>query len=185
MAHVQDPAHETGVSVVEGTRDKDSATRPRERKANDALEMRLMGYGWDDIARVLGYPTPRAALVAFETALEKQLLDDHDSTAKMRDLAGRRLERLLRAVWGKAIDPDDPEQLPAVDRAVKVLAEHSRLFGLNAPSEMVVHSPTATEIQGFVAKVVSAANSQIEEGSIFDDDIEDAEVVGEPLELGV
>ena len=169
MGHTQDATHPTGVAADPGTEQR--AVRPRERKANDALEMRLMGYGWDDIASVLGYPTPRAALVAFETALEKQLLEDHESAAKMRDLAGRRLERLLRSVWVKANDADHPEHLVAVDRAIKVLAEHARLFGLNAPQEMVVHSPTAAEIQGFVAKVVSAANSSLEEGDIFDADV--------------
>lgn len=177
MTVVQDPNHETGVALTEGSPEKD-AVRPRERKSNDVIEMRLMGYGWDDIATVLGYPTPRSALVAFEGALERQLQDDHTSAAKMRDLAGRRLERLLRSCWKQAIDENHPAQMAAIDRALKILENHARLFGLNAPTEMVVHSPTASEIHGFVAKVVSAANSGLEEDDIFDAD------VVEPREIG-
>jgi hypothetical protein len=179
MGHAQDPSHPTGIRVT-GESGK-AATRPRERKSNAALELRLMGYGWDDIATIVGYPTPRDALVAFENAMERQFKDDPTSTAKMRDLAGRRLERLLRAAWGKANDPDHPEQMSAIERCRGILNDHARLFGLHAPTEMVVHSPTQAEIHSFVAKVVNAANAELEEDDIFDASIVEDD---EPKQIG-
>lgn len=169
MAHSQDPADPTGISVLEGT-DGTSAIRPRERKANVALEMRLAGYQWDEVADVVGYPDARAAQVAFETALEKQLQSDPQMRSKMREYTGRRLERLLRAVWSKAIDPENPEQMVAHQRALSVIDRHAKLFGLDAPTEVVVHTPTADELQNWVADVIIAKKDLAPEADIFGED---------------
>jgi hypothetical protein len=182
MGTVQDATHPTGVSVTEGSQESD-ATKARQRKEDAALamksglemdekeslttSMKLSGYEWEEIAKVLGYPSPRHAKVAYETALQRNLLNDDSSVSKMRDLAGRRLERLLRAVWSKAIDPDHPDQFAAHDRARAVIADHARLFGLNAPTEMIHSTPSGTELANFVSQVVSNANAGLEEDDIF------------------
>jgi hypothetical protein len=193
MGTFQDPTHPTGVSVTEGAHEAEAQTA-RERKEDAVLALRmdtkedtmaalrLGGYDWDEIARILGYPSPRHAVVAYEKALQRNLSADEASTAKMRDLAGRRLERLMRAVWTKAIDPTHPEQLQANDRAAARIAEYARLYGLNAPTEMVVHSPSQEELHSFVAKVVAGANAGLDEDNIFDGEFE--EVEDEPKEIG-
>lgn len=168
MAHEQDPSDPTGISVPEGT-DPTAAIRPRERKANVALEMRLAGYQWDEVADVVGYPDARAAQVAFETALEAQLKSDPQMRSKMREYTGRRLERLLRAVWNKAIDPTHPEQMVAHQRALAVIDRHAKLFGQDAPTEMIVHTPTADQLQNWVADVITAKKDLAPEADIFGD----------------
>jgi hypothetical protein len=177
MSTVQDPTHPTGVAVT-GDGHEAEAKTARERKQDDTIAMRLMGYGWDEIARVLGYPSPRHALTAFELALQRNLSEDDASTAKMRDLAGRRLERLLRAVWTTALNPNHPNQMAAQDRARSVIADQAKLFGLNAPQEMVVSTPSATELQNFVSRAVAAANSGLEEDDIFDADVVEQGEIG-------
>lgn len=170
MAVVQDPSHPTGVtSTLEGA-DPD-VVRARDRKANAAVQMRIAGASWDEIAEVIGYPSGRDALVATERALEKELRDL--SKDSMRQMAGRRLERLLRGVWPKAIDPDNPEQLPAVGKAREIIADHRKLFGLDAPTEIAVHAPTEQELANWVATVVNVGRPALEEADIFDIEAEE------------
>lgn len=192
MATVQDPSHPTGVSVDGKTAEK-HATTARQRKGDAALALRIgvdedkptalqeAGYHWDEIARILGFPSPRAAQVAAEKTLQRRLSDDEGSVAKMRDLVGRRYERLLRAVWAKSIDPTNEDQMAAQDRARAVLNDYVRLYGLAAPQEMVVHTPSASELQAFVSKVVTGAAAGLEEDDILDADIVDED---EPREIG-
>jgi hypothetical protein len=182
MVQQQDSTDPTGVA----TDGKSHATvhRARERKSNAALEMRLAGASWDDIAEVLGYPTARQAIVATEKALERELKTEH-SQATMRTLAGRRLERLLRAVWSKSIDPNHPDQLIAHQRALAVIDRHIKLYGLDAPTEMVVRSPSTEALEHWVATVVNQMAPQLPEGDIFadgeDEDYIDVEVVSDGI----
>jgi hypothetical protein len=147
-----------------------SVSRARQRKANAAIQMRLAGATWGEIALALGFPTPRQALVATEKALEKQL-DANEDRDKMRRLANARLERLLRSVWPKAVDPDHPDHLIALAKAREVIADHRKLFGLDAPTEVVVHTPTMTELEQWTARVVSVLNPNVEEFDILEGEV--------------
>lgn len=153
----QDSSEPTGVAqVTPHPNGQSQATHlSRNRKANAAVQMKLAGATWSDIAETLGYPTPRAALVATEKAMERALREDTESREKMRKVAGARLDRLLRGVWPKAVDPDHPEHLVAADKARSIIDRHIKLYGLDAPTEVVVHTPTTTELERWVAKVVS------------------------------
>jgi hypothetical protein len=146
------------------------ATVARNRKADAAVSMRLAGATWQEIAATLGFPTPRQALVATERALARQLGTEQDRE-KMRQLAGARLERLLRAVWTKAIDPENPEQLVAFGRAREAIADHRKLFGLDAPSEVIVHSPTMGEIDAWVAQVLTLQGKEVQQFDVITGDV--------------
>lgn len=169
MPMEQNSEDPTGVS---SPRPGTELNRARSRKANSAIQLRLSGATWAEIAEALGYPTARAALVATEKALEKQLTENGDRE-RMRNLAGQRLERLLRGVWSKAINPEDPEHLLASTKAREIIGQHAKLFGLDAPTEIVVHSPTAVELERWVAQVVTVGQPQVEEFDIFDADVID------------
>ena len=144
-----------------------SVSRARQRKANAVLSLRIAGATWEEICVSLGYPTPRAAIVAFEKALEKQLHNDVDRE-KLRRLANARLERLLRSVWPKAINPDHPEHLIAVTKAKELIDRHAKLYGLDAPTEVVVHNPTQIELEAWAARVTQALNPTVVEYDILD-----------------
>jgi len=154
-----------------------SVSRARHRKANAAVQLALAGASWDDIAVSLGYPTGRTARIATERALEKQL-SNHNDREQMRKFANARLERLLRSVWAKAIDPDHPEHLVALTKAKELIDRHAKLYGLDAPTEVVVHTPTATELEAWVAKVTTLLTPKVDEYDILD-----AEVIDEPPAL--
>lgn len=171
MAFEQDPTDPTGIKVTSGEANT-AVVRARDRKAAACLDMRLAGYEWDDIAEVVGFPDGNAAQVAFENARERHLKENPATQTQMRDLAGRRLERLLRAVWHKAIDPDNPEQLAAQDRALRVITNHAKLYGLEAPTEINLHgNPSEQELQRWVASVIAVKDNLPEEIDILEGDV--------------
>ena len=172
----QDSSDPTGVVAVPPPRhgqQTGTLTRSRNRKANAALEMRLAGATWEQIAASLGFPSARAALVATEKALERQLNDQADRD-QMRRMAGARLERLLRGVWTKAIDPEHPDQMTAVSKAREIIAQHAKLYGLDAPTEIVVHEPTRAELEAWVTAVVSGSALAVQEYDIITGEVVDA-----------
>lgn len=172
----QDSSDPTGV-VAEHPNGND-AIRARERKANAAIQLRVAGAEWEEIAQVLGYPTARAALVATERALERELRAEGSKDA-MRSMAGKRLERLLRSVWSKAINENSPEQMVAVTKAREIIAQHTKLYGLDAPTEITVTSPSQDELEKWVAEVTRSTIPQLEEADIFDAEVLSDETVTE------
>lgn len=175
MAIRQDPTHPTGVRDDAKAGDSGEVIRARDRKANAAIQLRIAGASWGEIAESLGFPTARAALVATERALEKELKTE-ESQAQMRSIAGKRLERLLRGVWTKAINPEHPEHLIAVDKARQLVDRHAKLYGLDAPTQFVVNNPAQDELEKWVATVIEGKRPALEEADIFDAEvIEDSE----------
>jgi hypothetical protein len=153
-----------------------SLERARNRKADAALSMAIAGANWVEIAQALGYPTPRTARVATERALERDLHSESSQKA-MRELAGAKLDRLLRSVWKRAINEEDPDQVSYVREARSLIADWRKLFGTDAPSEVVVTSPSMVELEKWVASVVATQTPQLQEGDIFD--VIEGEVLGD------
>jgi hypothetical protein len=174
VATSQDRSDPTGVRDTRPTNDGNDAIAQRRRKADAALSMSLSGATWGEIAEVLGFATPRQARAATEKALVRQLERDGDRE-KMRKMAGARLDRLLRGIWNKAIDPNNPEQMVAISRSREILADHAKLWGLNAPTEVTVHSPSQSELEDWVLRMTATLVPAVEEPDIFD-----AEVIDQP-----
>lgn len=173
MATFQDSSHPEGVSTDDQHHGgKKAATAARMRKADAALQLKTSGATWSEIAQVCGYPTPRQAMLAVEKALVRQL-NDEDDKAKMRAVSGARLERLLRGIWHKAIDPNNEEQMVAVSRARELISDHNKLYGLAAPTEIVVSTPTQTELEDWVLRMTAAMVPDTEEADIWEGEVVD------------
>jgi hypothetical protein len=164
MAIKQDPTHPTG--VVATTKPGSELNKARDRKASAALAMKLGGADWDEIARALGYPNDRAVITAVELALGRQLnqLDRNH----LRLLAAGRLESLVRSSWKKAHTEDDPEHLAAIKTTRETVESLVRLWGLNAPQEILVTNPTQEMLDQWVGRVVSTNLPQVTEADIVD-----------------
>lgn len=187
MATAMDSRDTTGVAA---TNDRaPEATRARERKANAALELRIKyRASWDDVAETIGYPTPRAAMVAVERALEREL-SEAGSRLALRHMAGKKLDLLLDSVWDQAVDTEDPAQMVALGRARELIADWRKVYGVDAPTELVIHSPSESEIEAFVGKVAKHMTPQLDQDDIFNADYDDdydivqGEIVKEAPEL--
>lgn len=137
------------------------------RRAEAAVALRVAGASYEDIAQTLGYRSAATVAVQVEKALARTI--NPINRDQQRDLAGRRLERLIRSAWPKAINPESPEHLPAVRTVKDLIDRHSRLYGLDAPAEIVVHTPTTAEIEQWVASVLTTAVADVVEADVVDD----------------
>lgn len=165
-SYQQDPTEPTGIKDLT-PKGNSEVSRAVNRKANAALELAMAGYSWDDIAGSLGYPNASTAQAAVERALERGLFTE-DSQKALRNLASKRLERLNRAVWSHAINPDDPDLYAAQSQARANIDRWIKLHGLDAPQQHVVTSPSASELERWVATVLAQRDPALEEPDIFE-----------------
>lgn len=176
MAIVQDSQHPDGVYDDNGHNGGSQVVRARDRKANAAIEMKIEGYTWQEIAEALGYPTARHALVATEKALEKRV-DENLDKKQLRQMADQRLGKLFRSISSKVNDPDHPEHLAAVAKSRDLLNDWVKLHGAAAPAEVTIYNPSEAEIDTLVSQFTATQVPQVEEDDIFSDEPVDGELV--------
>jgi methylase of polypeptide subunit release factors len=131
----------------------------RVQRQDAAVAMKIAGAAYSEIAKAMDYRSADDARLAVERALASSVNDT--DRERLRFLEARRLERLLRSLWRKATDEADPEQLPAIRTALALIDRHARLYGLDAPTEMVVYTPSRLEIERFVASVSETMNREL------------------------
>lgn len=94
-----------------------------------ALELRAGGVSFPRIAQRLGYDGPSGAYKAVLTALKRTQQEPAD---EVRRLAVERLDRILFAIWKRALDGD----LECIDRVLKIETRRAKLLGLDAPDKI-------------------------------------------------
>jgi hypothetical protein len=137
----------------------------RQRRAQAAVALKVAGATYVEIADTLGYANAAQVVVAVEQELARSLTTT--DREQLREVNGRRLERLLRSVWGKAIDAENPEHLAAVRTGRELIDRYCRLYGLDAPTEIVVHSPTTAELERWVAAVAASSGPGLVEYDVL------------------
>lgn len=149
------------MTVPQPLTDKGVASRARA-----AVALRVAGASPDEIAETLGYTSGRTVMGAIERELGNHVAEE--DRRQQRQLASMRLEKLIASVWPKAMDPDSSEHLPAV-RAVKELIDrHAKLWGLDAPAEVIVTTPATHELQEWVAMVLSQGQEDVIEADVLE-----------------
>ncbi len=147
---------------------------PRKRRAvtqapgRAGLALRLAGASYAEIADTLALADAAEARDLVCNELAARDVDASERIALRAEEAAR-IERLLRGVWAKATNPHDPEHLPAARVALSMVDRHARLLGLDMPTEVIVYTPTTTEIETWVAEMLSKSSSVI--------DVEEADVL--------
>jgi hypothetical protein len=108
----------------------ESKYSPRRIQANEkqrrALELRMAGRSWADIAKAVGYSNHTGAIAAVKVALDKSL---QEPAQHYRALTLERLTRVLQVHWPSMLNHD----MPATDRVIRVIADIRALLGLDAP----------------------------------------------------
>ena len=111
----------TGVVDV-SNRDRRIAAHARQLQA---LELRLAGATYEQIAEQLGYAGRSGAFKAVESALKQTL---REPAAELRSLSAERLDRATLAIW-RAVGAGD---LHAIDVLLRLEARRARLLGLDS-----------------------------------------------------
>lgn len=167
MAYDHDASHPTGI-LDNSPKGTGAAVKARERKAMAALELRKRNVPWGEIAEALGFPSAKHA----HTAVERTLADcfDEESQDLLRRMAAAHLEDMLYALRGKAMDPDNAEQVSAVNQRRQLIETHMKLLGYARPTEVAIYNPLDSEVSEFVAATIrkDSAGKQLEESDIFE-----------------
>ena len=118
---------------------KESRTSTRKVKAAireaEAVRLRLEGASYREIADLLGYQGPSGAFRAVERGLSKLCPVERIELLRRMELS--RLDRLMRALWPKALQGD----YGAIDRVLAIMARRAKLLGLDAPAKASFVTP--------------------------------------------
>jgi transposase-like protein len=98
-----------------------------------AVELRLQGKTFDQIADQLGYHDRSTAYKAVKTAIQAVGRED---ARELRELDLLRLDRMLEIIWSQVEDGD----LAAVDRALRILERRERITGYGAHNVVQINA---------------------------------------------
>lgn len=106
-----------------------------ERRKN-AIQMVLAGVDYETIAERLHYASRGAAHTDVDRALRANMADLGKEAAALREVQARRYQRLLAAVWPKALKSEGSDQLRAVETAARLVDRVVKLYGLAEPDKL-------------------------------------------------
>lgn len=149
----------------ERERQEVAAARPAEVRSYLALW--LAGATYPDIAEQMGVKTSKVRLM-----IEKALADTVDETedrSLQRSKASMQLDRYLRSIAVKALDSNSPDQPLYLRLALQITDRKIRLHGLDAPTSILVATPSDVELREWVAAIVAGnGGAMVEEGDPFE-----------------
>jgi hypothetical protein len=143
-----------------------------------AAALRMDGMAFAEIGATLGLSATEAkqAVSRYLASLADRMPEE--DRAKMRTREDARLDKLLYAVWGKALDEENPEQLHAVKVALAIGERRAKMYGLDAPTEVINHTPTTAEIDQWAQHLTGfAASHGVTEAEVIDGELVDEEEV--------
>ncbi|MFG3617481.1 hypothetical protein [Nocardia sp. NPDC047654] len=127
------------------TKGPDKAQPDERERQRKALELRLEGKSYDDIAAVLGWADRSGAYRAVEAILKRT---ESETVAEYREVVGARLEALHAAYWPAALAGD----YKAAEIVGKTSDRLAKLYGMNAPDKVQVQ-PVGLDHEAFTTRV--------------------------------
>lgn len=98
---------------------------------NQAIELRIAGATFQQIADTLGYGSPSAASKAISSGLTRML---QEPAEKLREIERERLDRAQAAIWKRVLGGDEK----AIDAFIRISKRRGDLLGLDAPKKTEV-----------------------------------------------
>jgi len=148
-----------------------SLTKDRASRAESAVALKIAGANYTQIAKALDYAHPALARQAVEQALSTSVHEEDRKAQRL--LSSARIEALLRSVWPRANDSRDPDHLGYMRGALALIDRHAKLWGLDAPIEIVSYTPTQVEYQAALDSIVQ---------QFVRDLPQEADIIGEVLD---
>lgn len=107
------------------------------KRRADAIRLRLAGMDYDTIADRLGYSSRGAASKDIYRAFDAFRAEEEAAVETWREIEAQRLDRLQAAAWPAAAKGD----LKAIETVLKVIAQRTKLLGLDAPVRTELSGP--------------------------------------------
>lgn len=147
-------------------REKSDVAKARPTEVKAYLALWLAGATYLEIAEQMNATVSKVRLM-IEKALADTVDDGEDRTLQ-RQRAGLQLDRYLRSIAVKALDSNSPDQPMYLRLALQITDRKIRLQGLDAPTAVMVTTPSDIELREWVAAVaVANGASVVEEGDPF------------------
>lgn len=125
----------------------------------EAAALRKQGLTWQEIADRLGYAGPGSAYNAVMPALRRI---EQETLADLRDITNARLERVMTALWPKAIAGD----VKAAGELRRYIADYRRHNGLDAPLQVHVQMDTDTARAVLVDRLLALRGGDVVDGLV-------------------
>lgn len=131
-----------------------------------ALNLRLSGASYQEIADVMGYVSAATARMAVEKALAAAATEDGDKKT-LRSQMSLTLDKYHQSVYRQAIDEDNPNQLAYQAAALRIVDRKIKLHGLDAPAKLEI-MPSTEELENFARQLASRGGyAPVVEGDPF------------------
>lgn len=124
------------------------------KRRSQLIALRIAGMDFDTIAERLEYADAGSARKDFWRTVQRNRLEEKEAVENLRDVEGRRLDRLQAAVWPKALKGD----LKAVETVRRLIAERIRLYGVAEPVRAEVSGPDGTPVPLAAAGIAELRN---------------------------
>ncbi len=102
------------------------------QRRTQAIQLRLAGAEWQQIADTLGYSDKAAANKDVTRALEIAAKEQRASAEVLRETELQRLDRMQRGLWTAAIGGD----VRSVEAVLRVMDRRMKLLGLDVPPDI-------------------------------------------------
>jgi hypothetical protein len=145
-------------------------------RAASALQLRIDGASFSDIAKVLEFKDAKEAQDAVERALASEYRSP-TQVEQVRALQSKRIDRILYSLMRRATNPKDPDHLAYANRALAAIKQQTDLEGAAAPARVdITYNPTTAQLEQWASAVTAKMHGLIEEGEIIDvEEVTDAE----------
>lgn len=106
-----------------------------------ALDLRIAGKGYREIGEVLGTSTT-TAYTDVMNALRDTLATRAEKAVELRQLEIERLDKMLDALWSRAVGKDSTRpNVALIDRVLRIMERRAKLCGLDAPVTQITITP--------------------------------------------
>lgn len=122
------------------------------------IQLRTAGFSFQQIGKALQI-SQHAAYIAFTTAIKKKNKELHESTEEFQFIAHSRAEVIINRLWQKAMpnDLNEPLNLEAMDRIIKLIQMDSKIMGYEAPQKRQVDvQMISTSVSMVVDRIIQA-----------------------------
>ena len=122
-------------------------------RQSQALQLRLQGLEYAEIAERLGYADKASAYVAIRDLIARH---SYEGVDEMRTVEGMKLNKLEAKLW----DLVDAGDLAAIDRLIKVMQRRANLYGLDLAGRVDIVAGGEVDLDGAVARLIAVARGQ-------------------------